>query len=552
MRLIFKVVVYTLLFISPYYTFSQEKNIVSKFIEDGNLYKSLNNHSEPLIQFKENEKCLVIDYLGQYTYKVKYKDVEGYVKDEFLDVNENMMDLYFAYEEKQRLKAIQEKEERRKKRERLTKGIDSDIIEQKQQNSLAIETEIKKHEALEADRKLQKQKDSIAKLEEIKRLKAIEAERLKQQELYQKRRLDSIAKIKETQRKQQEALETIKKLQKKNDSMAKVEEKKRLEAIEAKRIKQEQLNQKRKLDSIIKAEEEHKKHLETLRVSNEKYIRQKKQKTEDSIAKAKQELEALRLINEQYLEQRELDSIAKVRQELEALRITNEKYLKQKQIEERIKKEQLIKKIKFDSIANIKKIQKKQQEALEVTKQLQKEQDLITRVEERNRLEAIETEKTKLDTITNIKEEESVLERLKLRKTCHYTINEYDEFYKQATIRTEPYRISENLTIELYKQGRNTNIFFNLSKDLGCASYLSNNRSTVKVTLENNQTITFYHSWNIECGEFNFKGRLSNSQIMKLKYFPIKSIRFRGTEKTHEITNIDYKVFFIDKLKCIE
>ena len=86
---------------------------------------------------------------------------------------------------------------------------------------------------------------------------------------------------------------------------------------------------------------------------------------------------------------------------------------------------------------------------------------------------------------------------------------------------------------------------------MGCVSYLSNNRSSIKVQLENNQTVTFYHSWDVDCGVFSFKGRLSTSNITKLKTSPIKSIKLRTTQTTRNITNITYKTFFIDKLNCL-
>ena len=125
-------------------------------------------------------------------------------------------------------------------------------------------------------------------------------------------------------------------------------------------------------------------------------------------------------------------------------------------------------------------------------------------------------------------------------------------FYNVVNIKTEPYKISENLTIELHRQGRSLNVFFNLDRDLGCASYLPNNRSSAKVTLENNQTITFYHSWGMDCGTFGLKAKLSKSQILKLEQSPIKQIILRGTELTQDIYNVEYKEFFMDKLKCLE
>ena len=131
-------------------------------------------------------------------------------------------------------------------------------------------------------------------------------------------------------------------------------------------------------------------------------------------------------------------------------------------------------------------------------------------------------------------------------------MNEYDEIDRIKIGRTDPYNINDKVTIELVKRGRSINVFFNLKEDLGCASYLPSNRSYAKVRLENNQTITLYHSWDMNCADYSFKGALSKSQMALLEKSPIKSILLRGTKGSREVTNIEYKEFFIDKLSCIE
>jgi hypothetical protein len=73
----------------------------------------------------------------------------------------------------------------------------------------------------------------------------------------------------------------------------------------------------------------------------------------------------------------------------------------------------------------------------------------------------------------------------------------------------------------------------------------------VKVTLENNDVITFHHSWDLDCGDFSLKGSLSNANMEKLQKSPIKSIVLHGTKANKEIENLEYKEFFMDKLKCI-
>ena len=334
--------------------FSQEISIATNFIENGVLYESVSESSKVLIEFNENDDCTVIGYFGKDIYKVKYKGFEGFLSSDFLEINEEMMDLYYDYQDKERAKLIEERKNRKKKLQ-----------------------EIVYNSKVEKAKRLQ---DSIAKVE------ALEKQRLATQELLRK--------------------QVAEKAQRQRDSIAKVE------------------------------------------------------------AQEKQRLATQELLRKQAAEkaQRQRDSIAKV------------KALEKQHIEE----------------------------------------------------------------------------NKKLRSSCKYLINEYDEFYKEQLIRTELYRLNKNLTVELYRQGNKINIFLNLSKSLGCASYLTRNRSSISIQLENDQIVTLYHTWNIDCENFNFKGVISNFQIQKLKESPIKSIKFRGTKNTVDVSDLDYKTVFIDKLQCIE
>ena len=434
---------------------AQEASISSKFSQDGNLYENADKFSNPIAQFKENEKCIVTNYLGNYTYKIKYKDLIGFVKDQYLFVNEQMMDLYFDHEEKQRQKAIEEKKKRQEKIKEIQRQVieKEALIEQGRKDSIAKIIE-EKNRTLALKRK----KDSI-----------VQALREQNRILAEKQRNDSIAQLRENERIQL-------KIKRKNDSMA-----------AAKAEQKRKLTEQRKKDSIV---------------------------------------QALREQNRLLVEKQRNDSIAQVRE--------NERI----QIE--IKR-------KNDSMAAAKAEQKRK-----LTEQRKK--DSIAQVlKEQNKLVA---GKQKNNAITKIKEEKrkenELSEKMKFRNTCHYQINEYDDFYKEKFIVIEPYKITDNLTAVLFRQGNSINIFFNLSEDLGCASYLPNQRSIVKITLQNNQTITFYHSWDIDCGTFSFKARLSNTNMGKLKKSPIKSVMLKGTKSSAEIKNIGYKEFFIDKLKCIE
>ena len=233
---------------------------------------------------------------------------------------------------------------------------------------------------------------------------------------------------------------------------------------------------------------------------------------------------------------------------------------------------ELLEKNRVDSIAKVRSEEKRTQKAHEAAKKLEAEhiakaQQVDTvRDYKAERIELIKQEaiahakkaKEKLEVkevavhqITDEREQAKQLELIRFRNTCHYAMNEYDDINRIEIVRTDPYHINDMLSVELFKRGKSVNIFFNLKGDLGCASYLPSNRSYVKVRLDNNRTITFYHTWGMDCGDFSFKGVLSKSQINSLKTSPIKSIFLKGTKLSTTITDIDYKTIFIDKLDCI-
>lgn len=180
--------------------------------------------------------------------------------------------------------------------------------------------------------------------------------------------------------------------------------------------------------------------------------------------------------------------------------------------------------------------------------------ELIRKLDEEKRLKKIKEDSILEIKIKNIqrRKELEAQEKIESKKICHYIINEIDEFDNVLVVKTYEYSLTNNLYIELYKKGKNKYIFFRLLNDIGCASPYNSDKSFVKVKLENNDILTFYHSWDIDCNSFNLKADLSQSDILRLKKSPIKSVRLQGTDYYHDVSEIEYKEFFIDKLKCIE
>ena len=542
---------------------SQEAKISTKFSQDGNLYQTSTKASQTIAEFKENEKCIVTGYLGNYTYKIKYKDLVGFVKDQDLFVNEQMMDLYFDHEEKERDKAIQERKQKQEKADTILiqAAEEKKLIEQQRIDSMAkIENEAKS-KLLEI-----KQNDSIAKVKEEQKIERIAQRKkdsinqaIKEQNriLAEKQKNDSITKAEDAAKKQL-------KIQKRNDSItqAKENQKKALEQLKKRndsvvKVKAQQKieAERKKNDSLTKVKEDKKKVLKELRKRNDSVAKGKEQQKTEAKRKKNDSLTQVKEDKKKALKElkKRNYSIAKAKAQEKALKEKRKKNTISQTKEEQSNR--IIEKRRYDSIIKVRELETKQ--LIELSRQ----NDSIARIieKERKELEALRnrTAIAKEANTSNSKEEENkkatLLERIKYRDSCHYQINEYDRFYNITTIRTEPYTLNKNLTVELYKQGRKTNVFFNLSEDLGCATYLPNQRSSVKITLENNRIVNFYHSWDIECGElFLFKARLSSININILKKSPIKSIVIHGTQGYKEINFIEYKEFFIDKLKCIE
>lgn len=153
----------------------------------------------------------------------------------------------------------------------------------------------------------------------------------------------------------------------------------------------------------------------------------------------------------------------------------------------------------------------------------------------------------------NNKNEKDVLSK------CHYEKNEKDEFTGNLKKYTKMYSLSDKtvdsyrgkISIELKKLNKSKFLRFYLSEDLGCAISFKKNRSYVKIKLENNTIVSFYHFGDTDCGDFSIVANLTKSDIYKLKQSPIKTIRFSGSKFYHDEKDIRWSTFFIDKLDCI-
>lgn len=162
----------------------------------------------------------------------------------------------------------------------------------------------------------------------------------------------------------------------------------------------------------------------------------------------------------------------------------------------------------------------------------------------------------RIDSLIKLKKEKDSILFIEYKNTCHFIKNEIDEFNGIKRIVTDFYKVSEHnknvLNISLRRYGNQKTVVFESLLDLGCASPYSNDKSYVKVKLENGTIVTVYHRDDINCGNFILVGILTNNDIIKLKQSPIKTIRLSGTKYYNDIKDIEFKDFFIKKLECIK
>ena len=127
----------------------------------------------------------------------------------------------------------------------------------------------------------------------------------------------------------------------------------------------------------------------------------------------------------------------------------------------------------------------------------------------------------------------------KVVKTDYYDLNKYTSK-------------KDIIFISLRNINKRKSVVITLTRDLGCSVSFKGKRSSVKIKLENDVVVTFYHSGNTDCGDFTVIGSLTKNDIAKLKDSPIKVIRFTGTDYYHDSKDIVWKTFFQEKLDCIK
>jgi hypothetical protein len=144
---------------------------------------------------------------------------------------------------------------------------------------------------------------------------------------------------------------------------------------------------------------------------------------------------------------------------------------------------------------------------------------------------------------------------------CDYKTFQRDEFdgifIKETNYKGVATKNGEDfyLAIKMKKSGSVRVVYFSLDDELGCVSPYKTSRSYVKVKLENDKIITFYHKDDIDCGnDFTLIGTMTDSEFKTLKKYKIKSIRLMGTKYYEDLTKdmIYNPTYFIDNIDCVE
>ncbi|MEN3325167.1 hypothetical protein VP395_15635, partial [Mariniflexile soesokkakense] len=151
-------------------SFSQEREIATEFSTDGILYKTVDNlshtFSRRITEFKVDEACIVLDYLGKDVFKIKYNGWVGYVDSEYLVFNDEISDLFYDFQEKERIKSIKQKEARQKRIQEIVSNGETEINESRIQDSIAKAKEEEKQRL--AVEEAEARKLEAARIERIK------------------------------------------------------------------------------------------------------------------------------------------------------------------------------------------------------------------------------------------------------------------------------------------------------------------------------------------------------------------------------------------------
>ena len=168
-----------------------------------------------------------------------------------------------------------------------------------------------------------------------------------------------------------------------------------------------------------------------------------------------------------------------------------------------------------------------------------------------------EKKETSLEYFKKKRKEKLMEDYAFIRSTCHIDtdkVDEIDGIEKKITSNyslTEPSFRESSLNVTIMKLGESKYLKISTNKEMGCVIPYSNNRSKVVFKLKNGINVNFFHSGKENCSNYALIGKLTESDIKKLKSSPIKMVRMYDIEHYIDIYTILYKDFFIEKIDCV-
>ena len=144
-------------------------------------------------------------------------------------------------------------------------------------------------------------------------------------------------------------------------------------------------------------------------------------------------------------------------------------------------------------------------------------------------------------------------------KDCELNLDRKDELTgkveKETFLKELDFKFSDDvygkLSVKITRYGSQKYLVFYSDTNLGCISPHKDDLSKVYIKLENDDILTFNHCGLLDCGDTYLKGRLLESEIIRLKKSPIKYIKIIGTQYYEEIWCDKNKDYFIKNLDCI-
>ncbi len=163
-----------------------------------------------------------------------------------------------------------------------------------------------------------------------------------------------------------------------------------------------------------------------------------------------------------------------------------------------------------------------------------------------------EKKETSLEYFKKKRKEKLMEDYAFIRNDCHIVADEIDGFTTTSNYSLiEPTFRDSSLNISIMKSEDSRYLKISTVEEMGCITPYINSGSKVVFKLKNGLKVSFFHSGEEDCSNYALIGKLTSSDIKKLKSSPIKMVRIYGSKRYIDLYTISYKDFFIEKIDCI-